>query len=100
MDSEQLYQELKEIAEKLGITVSEQNLKTSGIKVKSGLCVVRGKKLLVIDKTKSVHRKIDIIADELEKQPLESVYLIPAVRELLSKDKIKESKDTGGQGIE
>ena len=86
MEPDQLYQELKELAEKIGISVSEQNLKTSGIKVRSGLCIVKGKKLLVIDKTKSIHQKIDVIAVVLERQPLESVYLIPAVRELLSKE--------------
>ena len=92
MTPEQIYEELKELAERIGITVSEQNLKTSGFKVKSGLCIVRGKKLLVVDKSKSIHDKIDIIVEVVEKFPLDSVYLIPAIRELLSKGKDKGSE--------
>ena len=49
MKPEQIYQELKDLAEKLEITVSEQNLRTAGIKVKSGLCKVKGKNLFVMD---------------------------------------------------
>ena len=67
------------------ITVSEQNLKVSGIKVRSGLCTVKGEKLFVMDKHKSVHKKIKILAAQLAQQPHEDIYIIPAVRELLEK---------------
>ena len=83
MKSEQLYQELIHLAERLQITVSEQNLKTSGFKVKSGLCRVRGQNMVVIDKHKSVSEKIHILAEQLAKIPHEDLYIIPAVRELL-----------------
>jgi len=49
MKPEQIYQELKDLAEKLEITVSEQNLRTAGIKVKSGLCKVKGKNMFIMD---------------------------------------------------
>jgi hypothetical protein len=58
MKPDQLYQELKDLAERMQITVSEQNLKTSGIKVQSGLCSVKGQNLFIMDKHKSVHKKI------------------------------------------
>ncbi len=85
MKPEQIYQELKDLAEKLAATVSEQNLRTSGIKVKSGLCKVRGKDLFVMDKHKSVHKKINVLAAQLARMPHEDVYVIPAVRELINK---------------
>lgn len=81
----QLYQEMKEIAEKLGVTVSEENFRKTGIKVKSGLCKVRGKKLFIIDKNRSIHKKNEILASFLSKMPHEDVYVIPAVRELIKK---------------
>ena len=87
MKPEQIYQELKDLAEKLTITVSEQNLRTAGLKVKSGLCKVKGKKLFVMDKHKSVHKKIKILASQLAHLPHEDVYIVPAVRELLNKYK-------------
>jgi hypothetical protein len=82
---EQIYQELKDLAEKLEITISEQNLRTAGIRVKSGLCKVREKQLFVMDKHKSVHQKIRILASQLAKMPHDDIYLVPAVRELLEK---------------
>ena len=85
MKPDQLYQELKDLAERLQITVSEQNLKTSGVKVKSGLCSVKGQNMFIMDKHKSIHKKIEILAAQLATIPHEDLYIIPAVRELLEK---------------
>ena len=85
MKPEELYQELKDLAEKLAITVSEQNLRTAGIKVKSGLCKVKGKDLFVMDKHQSIHKKIRILAAQLAVMPHEDVYVMPTVRETLIK---------------
>ena len=81
----QLYQGMKEIAEKLGVTVSEQNFRKTGIKVESGLCKVKGKKLFIIDTNRSINKKNEILASFLSKMPHEDVYVIPAVRELIKK---------------
>ena len=85
MKPEQIYQELKDLAEKLAVTVSEQNLRTDGIKVKSGLCTVNGKKVVIMDKHKSIHKKIKILAAQLANMPNEDIYLIPAIREMIDK---------------
>lgn len=85
MKPEQIYQELKNLAEKLDIQVSEENLKTAGIKVKSGLCKVKGKTMIILDKHKSTHKKVKILASHLAEFPCENVFIVPAVRELLEK---------------
>lgn len=85
MKPDQLYQELLSLAERLQVTVSEQNLKTSGVKVKSGFCKVRGQKMYVMDKHKSVHDKIRLLATQLAAIPHDDLYIKPAVRELLEK---------------
>ncbi len=85
MKPDQLYQELIDLADRLQITVSEQNLKTSGIKVKSGFCKVKGQNLFVMDKHKSIHEKIRILAAQLADIPHEDIYIVPAVRDLLDK---------------
>ena len=92
MTPEQIYQELRDLAEKFEITVSEQNLRTPGIKVKSGLCKVKGRNLFVMDKHKSIHRKIDILASQLAEFPHEDLYIIPAIREILEKRGIQTMK--------
>ena len=94
MKPEQIYQELKDLAEKLEITVSEQNLRTAGLKVKSGLCKVKGKNLFIMDKHKSIHKKIDTLASQLAIFPHEDLYLMPAIREILEKKGIQTAKNT------
>lgn len=83
MKSEQTYQDLKELAEKLGVTVSEQNLRSTGIKVKSGLCKVKGKNILIIDKKIAFQDKNEILASCLSKLPYEDIFMVPALREFL-----------------
>ena len=84
MKPEQIYQELKDLAEKLGITVSEQNLRKTGISVKSGICKVKGKQIFIMDKHKSIIKKNEILTSFLKEMPHEDIYVIPAVRELFS----------------
>ena len=43
MKADQLFLEMKLIAEKLDITVrSEQNFRKTGISIKSGFCIIKG----------------------------------------------------------
>lgn len=85
MKPEELYENLKQLAERLEISVSEENLKRFGIKVKSGFCKVRGSKLFIIDKRLKTHKKVDILAEFLSSMPLEEIYIVPAVRDLLGR---------------
>jgi hypothetical protein len=83
MKPAQIYQELKELAEKLNVTVSEQNLKQTGIKAKSGFCVVKGRQRFIMDKNKTIPEKNELLADCLAKMPHEEIYVVPAIRKLL-----------------
>ena len=84
MKPELIYQNLVELAEKLDITVQEQNLRKSGITVQSGLCKVKEQSLYIMDKHKSIRDKVNLLADCLKTMPHENIYVIPAVRELLN----------------
>ena len=83
MKPEQIYQELKELAEKLNIDVSEENLRITRVKAQSGLCKVKGQQRFIMDKHKSIHDKIELLADCLAQMPHEDLYVVPAVREVL-----------------
>lgn len=85
MRPEQLNQSLKDLAEKLGITVLEHNFRTSGVRVQSGLCTVKGKQHFIMDKHKSIYKKNELLASCLSEMPHEDVYIVPAVREFLKK---------------
>ena len=85
MKPEDLYQELVELAEKLQVSVSEQNLRITGIKVKSGLCKVKGEYLFIMDKHKPLNKKAKILAKCLSQMDHEKIYVVPAVREVLNR---------------
>ena len=83
MKPDQIYQALKELAEKLQVTVSEQNLRVSSVRARSGLCKIKGKHVYVMDKHKPLSKKIDLLVECLRRMDHESVYVLPAVRERL-----------------
>ena len=93
MKVEQLYHNLKELAEKFGITVSEQNLRNTGIRVKSGLCTVKGQQTFIMDKHKSLRAKVDILASCLGEMPIDDIYIVPAVRDFLDKYRPKKGSN-------
>ena len=85
MNPEQLYHDLKELAEKLGVSVFEHNFRKTGIKVKSGLCKVKGKKIFLMNKYKSINDKNEILLSFISKMPHEDIYIVPFLREMLKK---------------
>jgi hypothetical protein len=85
MKPEQIYQELKDLAEKLGVTVSEQSFRASGIPVKSGFCLIKGEMHCIIDKNINLHKKTTILAQSLFELPHENLFVVPAVRDIIQK---------------
>lgn len=85
MKPEQIFQELKELAEKMGISVIEQNFLSTGIKAESGFCTIKGKPVFILDTHKSLKEKNDILASFLREIPNEDIFLIPAIRDLVTK---------------
>lgn len=85
MKPEQIYQELKELAEKLGVTVSEQSFRASGIPVKSGFCRIKGEMHCIIDKNITLHKKTRVLAESLYHLPHENLYVVPSVRDIIHK---------------
>ena len=83
MKPEQIYQGLIDLADRLGIVVSEQKLSTENLKVKSGLCKIKGQFVMILDKQLSIHKKCAILATCLSDMPHDSIFIIPAVREFL-----------------
>ena len=86
MKPQQIYEELKNLAEKLEIEVKEQNFRVTGIKVKSGLCVVKGKRVYVMNKHNHIRKKIKLLAECLQDFEHDQAFVVPAVRDLLAKE--------------
>jgi hypothetical protein len=85
MKPEQIYQGLKDLADKLGIVVSEHRLSKERLKVKSGLCKIRGQYVMIIDKQLPVYKKCTILAACLNDMPHDAIFVIPAVRDFLAR---------------
>jgi hypothetical protein len=85
MKPEQVYQELKDIADRLGVAVEEHNFRNAGIRVKSGTCVVHGRPLVIIDKHKPLAKKIRVLASALSALPHDTIYMVPALRDVIAK---------------
>jgi len=83
MKQEPLYQNLKDLAEKLDIRVSEQNFRSTGTSARSGLCIVKGQTVFLIDKHLPVKRKNEALAECLAKMDIDAVFVVPAVRDYL-----------------
>ena len=83
MRPEQIYHDLIELAERLGISVEEHNFRGAGIHVKSGFCKVKGKMLIILDKRKSIAEKNEVILSCLCQMPHEDIFIVPYLRELL-----------------
>lgn len=83
---EALLDELKTAAKAAGYQVRhEKLLREVGYRVRSGSCRVRDLRLILLDRTLPAAAQIDILVDELAAQPLDDVYLSPAVRRLLER---------------
>ncbi|MFH1673104.1 MAG: hypothetical protein ABIF87_06735 [Pseudomonadota bacterium] len=85
MEPERIYSELRSVAEKLGVVVSERNLKTTNPPTKSGICKTGGRYIVVIDKTEPFDGRIELLAACLNRMNLDNVYLTPAIRNILER---------------
>lgn len=87
MKPSEIYQNLKDIAAKVDVAVSEHNLRATGINAKSGLCRVRGKQRFIMDKHLPVREKIEVLGDCLADLSLDDIYIVPAVRKFLDRSR-------------
>ena len=84
MDANILLFELGKIADKLDIELRFDSLDTPG-----GLCTIKGKKLLLINRGIEPAEQADVILDELCRQKgLEDVYVLPGIRKLLDERRV------------
>ena len=80
MENESILEELLDLAEKIGMEVRRASLSGQG----GGLCVLRGRRILVVDVGLPPTDQVAQTAGALAGLPeLEEMYLKPALRETL-----------------
>ena len=83
MNDEVLLNQLEELAEKLEISVRDENINSEESSSTGGLCRVEGKYILILNSTATVKEKIQVIIKALQQFDLSEIYIKPFIRELL-----------------
>jgi hypothetical protein len=87
MNEEVLLNQLEELAEKLGISVRDENINTEESSSTGGLCRIEGKYFLILNSKATVKEKNRVIIKALNQFDLSDIYLKPFIRELLEEYK-------------
>jgi selenocysteine lyase/cysteine desulfurase len=75
--------QLEELAERLGIKVRYEPLKSEGDTHAGGLCRINGKDVLIVNKKATGMEKRQLLVEVLKRYDLSGIYLLPSLRELL-----------------
>ena len=83
MDADTLREALEETLAHCGIEIELRNLADDEYNIRSGLCEVEGRRVLILDKRLPPKIQAGIMADTLKDENLENIYVSPAVRQYL-----------------
>lgn len=81
--AEELLSRLEGVAAHLNIPVRYASLATEELPGRGGLCVLRGQRRIIIERTLGCREKAHLLATGLAHFDLEGVFLLPAVREAI-----------------
>jgi len=83
MKSNQLYEQLTDLAKQLGITIRKERGN-----FKSGYCVLNEQNIIILNKTGSPEILAASLARSLSQFDLNKVYIKPALREYIEKESL------------
>jgi hypothetical protein len=83
MEDARLLSMLEGLADRLGVPVTYAPLATEEFGAQGGTCVIRGRREIILERTLSIRQKARLLAEALAQTDLESVFLLPAVRDAL-----------------
>ena len=87
MEPRKVLEYLEDLALKFDIEVEYANLETRDPFTRGGLCRVKGKYKIFIDRSEKLQGRIKILARALSAFDKEEVYILPFIREILEKAK-------------
>lgn len=82
MKLKEIYEELLEIAKQAGIKVRKENGRFN-----SGSCLVKEEAVIVLNKTTTMETMSSVLAKSLSEFPIDNIYIKPAVREFIEREK-------------
>jgi selenocysteine lyase/cysteine desulfurase len=87
MDDKAIIAQLEELAQRVGITVRYEPLKTEGFIHTGGFCRIKGKDFVIINKKATGRERMHILIDSLKRYDLSQIYILPSLREILDGEK-------------
>jgi len=83
VDDEVLLSYLEELAERLEISVRDENINIEEWTSAGGLCRVEGEYILILNSKVTVKEKNEVLIKALQQFDLTDIYVKPVIRELL-----------------
>ena len=87
MDKEAMLEELRETCEQLGYTIRYEKGDFDG-----GHCILKEKRLLVVNRKFTIEKKITTVAAALAELGVDAIFVKPAVRELIDREREKKER--------
>jgi hypothetical protein len=87
MKHEEIIQELHQVAEQLGLTVRYEKGDFEG-----GYCILREKKMLLVNKRLMPSRTASILAVALQEVGMDTIYLKPVLRAFVEDEAAKRKR--------
>ena len=88
MRDEELLLALEGLAEHLQIPVTYAALATEELPGRGGMCVIRGERRIIIERSLGTREKTRLLAEGLVEFDFEDVFLLPAVREAIERARL------------
>lgn len=83
MTPDRLLQALESLADQLGVRVAYADLSTEDLSPRGGMCILRGERMVIIERSLSPQGKANVLAEGLRVFDLDDRFLLPEVREAL-----------------
>ena len=82
-----MLRQLEQLAAGLGIEVRYESLTSHDeeLSLNSGYCRLKGRQLIIVETTLTPQKRCHVLANELRRFDLSTVFVTPAVRALLAK---------------
>jgi len=87
MKLNEVYDEMLDIAKKIGVTVRKENGKFKG-----GNCIINNEEVILINNTIPLETRTSILAGCLTNYSINNVFMKPAVRDYIEQEQFKRER--------
>lgn len=91
--AEALLEQLKEVAQRIGLQVREEKLlREVGYRVRSGVCRLHDRNIVLLDREQPVAHRLDVLAEVVASRDLGGVFVSPELRRFLGQEDAAEEE--------